>query len=66
MAKIRTVGSRDLRCVTRARCRRCAPEPRKQGISVMSERENLFARASACAMLRAESLAAEYFFRGIF
>src|SRR6478609_1017347 len=43
-----------------------APDPRKQGICRICVQRKLFARAIACAMLRAESLAAEPVFRGIF
>jgi hypothetical protein len=42
--------------------RACAPDPRKQGICSIRVQINLFARAGACDMLRAESLAAEAFF----
>src|SRR5688572_31393732 len=55
-----------MRALLLAPCRACAPDPRKQGICSICVHRKLFARAVACAMLRAESLAAESIFRGIF
>jgi nucleoid DNA-binding protein len=66
MAKIHTANARAVRAAQRTAWRACAPEPRKQGICSTLARRKSFARADACDMLRAESLAAESIFRGIF
>src|SRR3954462_7916090 len=66
MAKIRTTHTHRVRSTQRSvRCS-CAPEPRKQGIFSTREHRKSFAHGNACDMLRAESLAAESIFRGIF
>jgi hypothetical protein len=62
MAKIHTAKAHAVRSTPRAAAPACAREPRKQGICSIRVHENLFARAKACDMLRAESLAAESFF----